>query len=141
MLGMDRIYRIPQFGARVGRSAHPLRVMDRNGTFPARGTATGQRYHTEADALRFLSGGDVAPAGFDRGLLPGVRPGQQDDRRRPVSAVEAYGPGAGVAVDEWLSEVGGGLHCKRKVFLSLRERIEKRGIAHLPVAPRSDRGR
>ena len=88
MLGMDRIYRIPQFGARVGRSAHPLRVMDRNGTFPARGTATGQRYHTEADALRFLSGGDVAPAGFDRGLLPGVRPGQQDDRKRPVSAVK-----------------------------------------------------
>ena len=45
----------------------------------------------------------------------------------------AYGPGAGVAVDERLSEVGGGLHGKRKVFLSLRERIEKRGIAHLPV--------
>ena len=50
MLGMDRIYRIPQFGERVGRSAHPLRVMDRNGTFPARWTATGRRYHTEADA-------------------------------------------------------------------------------------------
>ncbi len=52
MLGMDKIYRIPQFGARVGHSAHPLRVMDRNGTFPARGTATGRRYHTEADARR-----------------------------------------------------------------------------------------
>ena len=61
---MDEIYRIPQFGARVGRSAHPLRVMDRNGTFPARWTATGRRYHTEADALRFPGGGDVAPQGL-----------------------------------------------------------------------------
>ena len=50
--------------------------------------------------------------------------------------MEAYGPGADVAVDEWPSEVGGGRHCKRKVFLSLRERIGKREIAHLPVAHR-----
>ena len=75
MLSMDRIHRIPQFGARVGRSAHPLRVLDRNGTFPARGTATGRRYHTEADALRFPGGGHAGTAGLDRGLLPGVQPG------------------------------------------------------------------
>ena len=34
------------------------------------------------------------------------------------------------------SAVGGGLHVKRQVFLSLRERIGKRAIAHLPVAHR-----
>ncbi|MYD91523.1 MAG: hypothetical protein F4Y08_14520, partial [Caldilineaceae bacterium SB0662_bin_9] len=61
---MDEIYRIPQFGARVGRSVPPLRVMNRNGTFPARGNATGRRCHTEADARRFPSGGDVAPQGL-----------------------------------------------------------------------------
>ena len=32
--------------------------MDRNGPFPARGIATGRRYHTETDALRFPGGGD-----------------------------------------------------------------------------------
>ncbi len=134
MLGMDRIYRIPQFGARVGRSAHPLRVMDRNGTFPARGTATGQRYHTEADARRSLGGGDVAPQGLTVVCCRMSGRGQRDDLKRPVSAMEAYGLGAGVAVDEWRSEIGGGLDFKRKVFLSLRERIGKREIAHLPVA-------
>ncbi|MYC62772.1 MAG: IS607 family transposase [Caldilineaceae bacterium SB0661_bin_34] len=131
---MDEIYRIPQFGARVGRSAPPLRVMDRNGTFPARGNATGHRYHTEADALRFPVGGDVAPQGLTVVCCRVSSRGQRDDLKRPVSAMEAYGPGAGVAVDERRSEVGGGLHCKRKVFLSLRERIEKREIAHLPMA-------
>ncbi|MYC61833.1 MAG: IS607 family transposase [Caldilineaceae bacterium SB0661_bin_34] len=131
---MDKIHRIPQFGARVGRSAPPLRVMDRNGTFPARGNATGHRYHTEADALRFPVGGDVAPQGLTVVCCRVSSRGQRDDLKRPVSAMEAYGPGAGVAVDERRSEVGGGLHCKRKVFLSLRERIEKREIAHLPMA-------
>ena len=136
MFDMDRIHRIPQFGTRVGRSAHPLRVLDRNGTFPARGTATGRRYHTEADARRFPVGGDVAPQGLTVVCCRVSGRGQRDDLKRPVSAMEAYGPGAGVAVDERRSEVGGGLHCKRKVFLSLMECIEKREIAHLPVAHR-----
>ena len=136
MFDMDRIHRIPQFGTRVGRSAHPLRVMDRKGTFPARGTATGHRYHTEADALRFPGGGDVAPQGLTVVCCRVSSRGQQDDLKRPVSAMEAYGPGAGMAVDEWRSEVGSGLHGKRKVFLSLRERIEEREIAHRPVAHR-----
>ncbi|MYD91584.1 MAG: IS607 family transposase [Caldilineaceae bacterium SB0662_bin_9] len=134
---MDEIYRIPQFGARVGRSAHPLRVMDRKGTFPARGTATGRRYHTEADALRFPGGGDVAPQGLTAVCCRVSSRGQQNDLKRQVSAMEVYGPGAGVAVDEWRSEIGGGLDVKRKVFLSLRECVEKRGIAHLPVAHRN----
>ena len=133
---MGEIYRIPQFGARVGRSVPPLRVMDRNGTFPARGNATGRRYHTEADARRFPGGGDVAPQGLTAVCCRVSGRGRQDDRKRPVSAMEAYGPGAGVAVDERRSEVGDGLDFKRKVFLSLMERIGKREIAHLPVAHR-----
>ena len=116
MFDMDKIHRIPQFGARVGRSAPPLRVMERNGTFPG--------------------GGDVAPQDLLVVYCRVSRRGQQDDRKRQVAAMEAYDPGAGVAVDEWRSEIGGGLHGKRKVFLSLRERIEKREIAHLPVAHR-----
>ena len=109
MFDMDRSYRIPQFGTRVGRSAHPLRVMDRNGTYPARGTATGRRYHTEADAQRFPGGGDVAPQGLTVVCCRVSSRGQREDLKRPVPAMEAYGPGAGVAVDEWRSEVGGGL--------------------------------
>ncbi len=131
---VPKIHRMSQFGARVGRSAHPLRVMDRNGTFPARWTATRRRYHTEADALRFLGGGDVVPQGLTVVYCRVSGRGQQDNLKRPVSAMEAHGPGTGVAVDEWLSEIGGGLDFKRKVFLSLRERIEKRESAHRPVA-------
>ena len=50
--------------------------------------------------------------------------------------METYCLGAGVAVDEWLTEIGGGLNFKRKVFLALMERIENREIAHLLIAHR-----
>ncbi|MXZ25622.1 MAG: hypothetical protein F4Y80_12345 [Caldilineaceae bacterium SB0665_bin_21] len=44
--------------------------------------------------------------------------------------MEAYCLGAGVAVDEWRSEIGGGLDFKRPVFLALMERIEEWAITH-----------
>lgn len=39
-----------------------------------------------------------------------------------------------IAVDEWHSEVGGGLNFKRKIFLSLMDRIEIGEIQTLYVA-------
>ena len=61
---MDKFYRIFQFGARVGCLAHQLRQMDKASIFPARRTATGQRYYTKADALRCLGEGDEVPDGL-----------------------------------------------------------------------------
>ena len=40
----------------------------------------------------------------------------------------------GIAVDEWHSELGGGLNFKRKIFLSLMGRIEIGEIKTLYVA-------
>lgn len=40
----------------------------------------------------------------------------------------------GIAVDEWNSELGGGLNFKRKIFLSLMDRIEIGEIKTLYVA-------
>ena len=39
--------------------------------------------------------------------------------------------GAGVAIDEWISEIGSGLNFKRKHFLNLMEQIENNEISHL----------
>ena len=50
--------------------------------------------------------------------------------------LEAYCLGADMAMDEWLTEIGGGPNCKRKLFLNLMERIEQREVAHLPIAHR-----
>ena len=47
-----------------------------------------------------------------------------------------YCLGAGIAVDEWLEEIGGGMNFKRKLFLSIMERIERGEIAKLIIAHR-----
>ena len=111
---------------RVGRSAHPLRVMDRNGIFPARWTATGRRYYIEADALRLSGKRDEAPKGLTAVYCRVSRRGRQADLECQVAAMEMYCLDAGVVVDEWRSEIGGGPDFKHPVFLSLRERMEAR---------------
>ncbi|MCY4520427.1 MAG: hypothetical protein OXC13_06570 [Caldilineaceae bacterium] len=39
-----------------------------------------------------------------------------------------------MAVDDWLTEIGGGLHCKRPVLRALRACIARRERSLLPVA-------
>ena len=135
-MNRNETFRISQFGARVGRTATQLRKLDRTGVFPARRTITGQRYYTEADVARFLGRGDEAPQGLTVVYCRVSRRGRQEDLRSQVAAMESYCLGAGVAVDEWLTEIGGGLDFKRTVFLALMERIENRDIAHLLIAHR-----
>ena len=135
-MNKDGTFRISQFGARVGRTATQLRKLDRTGVFPARRTITGQRYYTEADVRRFLGLSDEAPQGMVAVYCRVSSRGQQDDLRRQTGAMETYCLNAGVAVDAWLTEIGGGLDFKRKVFLQLMERIENREIAHLLIAHR-----
>lgn len=48
--------------------------------------------------------------------------------------MEQYCLGAGIAVDEWIQEVGGGMNFKRKQFLSLMDRISAGDISRLIVA-------
>ena len=50
--------------------------------------------------------------------------------------METYYLSAGIAADEWLTEIGGGPDCQRKLFRNLRERIGPREVAHLPIAHR-----
>lgn len=41
--------------------------------------------------------------------------------------------GGGIAVDEWIEEVGGGMNFKRKKFIELIERIERFEIKQLVI--------
>lgn len=45
--------------------------------------------------------------------------GQKDDLESQVTAMEAFCLGSGIETDEWLTEIGGGLNFKRRVFLTL----------------------
>lgn len=48
--------------------------------------------------------------------------------------MEMYCRGAGIAVDEWVREIGSGMNFKRKRFLNLLDRIQRGEIEKLLVA-------
>lgn len=60
--------------------------------------------------------------------------GQKDDLASQVKAMETYCLNAGIAVDEWIEEIGGGMNFKRKRFLAPIDRIQHGEIEYLVVA-------
>ncbi|EQD63337.1 Resolvase domain protein, partial [mine drainage metagenome] len=58
-----------------------------------------------------------------------------------IEAMEMYGRGAGLAADEWVQEIGGGMHFKRQRFLNLLDRIQRGRIGKRLVAHQARRVR
>jgi putative resolvase len=59
---------------------------------------------------------------------------QKDDLLSQQKAVADFCVGAGIAVDEAIVEVGGGLNLKRKQFVRLMSMVEARAIHTLVIA-------
>lgn len=59
---------------------------------------------------------------------------QKPELKNQVTAMEAFCLGRGLAVNEWVSEVGGGLNFKRKKFLVVIMSMLKGEISVLVVA-------
>lgn len=129
---MDRQYSISEFAKRIGRSASTVRRWERGGIIESKRLPSGHRYFDESDVRSILGTG------------PGKRlivvycrvssHGQKDDLQSQVSAMENYCLASGIAVDEWVHEIGGGMNFKRKKFLSLVDRISDGDIGRLIVA-------
>lgn len=129
---MDKLYRIDEFARRIGRSASTVRRWDRDGVLLSKRLPSGHRYFDETDVRQVLGTGHD-----QRFVIVYCRVsshGQRDDLQSQVSAMEAYCLGAGIAVDEWIQEVGGGMNFKRKQFLALMDRVSSGEISRLIVA-------
>ncbi|MEO3861298.1 IS607 family transposase [Acrocarpospora sp. B8E8] len=128
------MYRIGEFAARIGRSASTVRRWEREGRITTKRTPTGQRYFDESDVRAVLHPSFEAPK---RATVVHCRvssPGQKNDLASQIEAMETFRLGAGIAVDEWISEIGGGMNLRRKKFLALMDRIEDGQVGHLAVA-------
>ncbi len=130
-----KIYRAAAFAAKIGVHKNTVKAWSVSGKFPARRTPAGHRYYTEADVDRFF-GVERDPPELGR-IVVYCRVSsraQGDDLRSQQQAMETFCLGAGLAVDEWLTEIGGGLDFQRPVFRALMERIEHRELGLLLVA-------
>lgn len=114
---MSKFYRIKEFAKRVGCSASTVRRWEREGKIVAKRHPSGQRYFDESDVRQVLRRGPDSRATVVYCRVSSA--GQKDDLDSQVKAMEAYCLDAGIAVDEWVQEVGGGMNFKRKKFLEL----------------------
>ena len=96
------------------------------GKLPDRRTPAGHRYYTEADVDRYFGVERASEAGRTVVYCRVSNRAQGDDLRSQQQAMETFCLGAGLAVDEWLTEIGDGLDFQRPVFRALMDRIGKR---------------
>jgi len=129
-----KIYRAAAFAAKIGVHKNTVKAWSLNGKLPARRTPAGHRHYTEADVDRYFGVERVSEPGRTVVYCHVSRRAQGDDLRSQRQAMETFCLGAGLAVDEWLTEIGSGLDFRRPVFRVLRDRIGKRAPGLLLVA-------
>lgn len=131
---MSNIYRVNEFAKRVGKSRSTIRRWDVEGRLTAKRGPGNQRYYDESDVRKALLIDVPEP---DKKTIVYCRvssKGQQDDLRSQVEAMRTFCLGAGLAIDEWIEETGGGMNFKRKKFLEIMQRIEHGEIGKLVIA-------
>jgi predicted site-specific integrase-resolvase len=129
---MSKIYRINEFAKRVGRHTQTLRRWDAEGKLIAKRLPSGHRFYDESDVRKVF------------GVDPEVKKvvvycrvsssGQKDDLVSQKQAMEYFCISSGIAVSEWVDEIGGGMNFKRKKFLGLMEEIQQGSVTKLIVA-------
>lgn len=131
---MHNIYRVKEFAERIGKSPDTLRRWDRDGKLPAKRSVGGHRYYNESDVRKALG---IEIPQTEKKIVVYCRVSSRNqlpDLKSQVESMRMYCLGAGIAVNEWLEEIGGGMNFKRKMFLSIMDRIERGEIAKLIVA-------
>lgn len=127
-------YRIGEFAEKVGRSTSTIRRWEREGRISSKRSAGGQRYFDDSDVRRALR---IDVPNKERVTVVYCRvssAGQRDDLESQIAAMENFCLGAGIAVSEWVTEIGGGMNFKRKKFLTLLDRISDGEVERLVVA-------
>lgn len=123
-----------EFAKRVGVSVKTLHRWDETGKLPAKRTPSGHRYYLESD-LAIALGKEVSKPSRKTVVYTRVSSSaQKPELQKQILAMEQFCLGQGLIVDEWMSEIGGGLNFKRRKFLKLISRILSGEIETLIVA-------
>ena len=125
-------YRPNEFAKLIAKTTKTLQRWDREGILTAHRTPTNRRFYTH-DQLSEIMGVKV-----DKRIAVSYcrvsSPGQKDDLLSQHKAVADFCVGAGIAIDEVIVEIGGGLNLKRKQFVRLMSLVEARAIHTLVIA-------
>lgn len=127
-------YNISQFAALAGVAVKTLQRWDREGKLkPAARTPGNRRLYTQEQLNRLLN----RAARRQRAVVAYLRvssQAQKPDLANQKAALEQFCIARGIAVDEWNSEIGGGLNFKRPKFSELVDRIIRGELSTLVIA-------
>ena len=127
------MYTPSEFGKRIHVSVKTLQRWDRPGVLRAHRTPTNRRYYTTADLESILP--QAARAGRRTVAYCRVSSvAQKPDLENQQRLLEAFCTARGFVVDEWISEIGGGLNFKRKQFLRLVDAVIAGEVSTLVIA-------
>ena len=127
-------YNISEFAVRAGVSVKTLQRWDRAGKLkPASRSPGNRRLYSDEQLNRVLKRSDTKK----REAVVYVRvssQAQKPDLANQKAALGQFCIQRGIAIDEWISEIGGGLNFKRPKFIDLVDRITQGGVSVLVIA-------
>ena len=127
-------YKAAEFARLAGVSVKTLQRWDRDGKLkPASRTPGNRRLYTQ-EQLNTLLHRQPAEQRVTVAYLRVSSQAQKPDLGNQRKALEQFCIAKGLPVDEWLTEIGGGLNFKRPKFLALVDRILQGEIATLVIA-------
>ena len=130
---MDTIYSISEFAKKIGKSISTLRRWDNSGELKANKHKSGHRYYTDAHIREIFN---LVPLD-QRKTVVYCRVssyGQKNDLISQISAMNDFCINSGVAIDDLIQEIGGGMNFKRKKFIALTDDILDGKVSKLLVA-------
>ena len=127
------MYTPGEFGKKIHVSVKTLQRWDRQGVLKAHRTASNRRYYTQEDLRKILPEEERSR----RRTIADCRVSsvaQKPDLENQRKHLSEFCQVSGLPVDEWISEIGGGLNFKRKQFLKLVDAIIAGEVAVLLIA-------
>lgn len=131
---MDNVYRIKEFGKRIGKSCSTLRRWDKEGRLKPKRGLGGHRFYDEADIRVALFQKTTIQNQLNIVYCRVSSKSQKDDLATQHQAMEHFCLGAGIPISEIYDEVAGGMNFNRKIFLSIIDKIEQYEVSKLVVA-------
>jgi putative resolvase len=117
------MYTPAQFAKRINVSVKTIQKWDRLGILPAKRTITNRRYYTDEDLAAALRLPRVQKNRRTVAYCRVSSQAQKPDLANQKRILEQYCQRQGIEVDEWITEIGGGMNFKRKHFLRLVDQI------------------
>lgn len=125
-------YRPNEFAKLIAKTTGTLQRWDREGILKAHRSPTNRRFYTHDQLSKVLGVKETQRIAISYCRVSSRN--QKDDLLSQQKAVAAFCTSAGIAINESISEIGGGLNLKRKQFVRLMSMIEARAIHTLVVA-------